>query len=136
MQSSWLRDIIFVLRCKTLAFLRHLRHSKYSLDTTIVYHWVLRILFIQRYSLCITIQNTWILKNIPCSRMFSFYYDWIRLDYWESSLNNFLFVLQLNMIDSWTNSLLKDLIFALRLNTITSSRIFSLNNKMYYDSIR
>ena len=54
----------------------------------------------------------------------------MHLDYWDVSINNSHFVLLLHINHYWTTSSLKDLIFALRLNTITSSKICSHENKI------
>ena len=53
----------------------------------------------------------------------------MHLDYWEVPIHKFHFVLQLHINDYWTTSSLKDLIFALGLNTLTSSKICSLTKK-------
>ena len=118
------KNMIFVLQFKPIAFFRNLRHSKYLFAVQFVYNWIIReysslkdILFALQFkvieswrmflahgcSLSTTIECNWILKNH----------------------SRFSSVLQLNMIDYWKTSSLKELIFVLRLNAITSSRIFS-----------
>ena len=130
--------MFFVLRFNTIGFLKNLRHSRiFSLYYNSIRFYSYGIFLAQRYFLCTSIQNNWILKKNIVTQDILFALRLYTIEFLGIFLTQGYFLcttIQNNWILEESSSL-KDVLFLLRLKTIgflrnlAHSRIFSL----YYD---